>query len=115
MVTGVVPVIAGVGFTSTVALTGVPVHVTPALVNVGVIVNVTNTGALVVLVNTPLISPEPMAPMPVTATVLFLVQLNTVPATLPLSTIGVIATPEQIDCVAGVATALGVGFTSTVA
>ena len=38
-----------------------------------------------------------------------------VPATAPVSTIGVIADPEQIVWLAGVATAFGVGFTSTVA
>ena len=38
-----------------------------------------------------------------------------VPATGPLSTIGVIAEPLQIVCVDGVAVAVGVGYTSTVA
>ena len=42
---------------------------------VGVIVNVTSTGALVVFVNVPLIFPLPLAAIPVTATVLSLVQL----------------------------------------
>ena len=42
---------------------------------VGVMVNVTVTGALVVLVNEPLILPEPLAAMPVTVPVLSLVQL----------------------------------------
>ena len=41
----------------------------------GVMVNVTVTGAAVVLVNEPLIFPLPLAAIPVTATVLFLVQL----------------------------------------
>jgi hypothetical protein len=78
-------------------------------------VNVTVTGALVVFVSVPLMFPLPLAAIPVTATVLSLVQLNTVPATLPVNTIVVMAEPEQITCVAGVATALGTGFTTTVA
>ena len=68
-------------------------------------------GTLVVLVSVPDILPDPLAAMPVTATVLSLVQLNTVPATLPLSTIVVIATPEHFVCDDGVATAFGVGLT----
>ena len=59
--------------------------------------------------------PEPLAAIPVTVALLSLVQLNTVPATLPDKTIVVIATPEQIVCDEGVATAFGVGFTITVA
>ena len=82
---------------------------------VGVIVNVTVTGALVVLVNEPLILPAPLAAIPVTETVLSLVQLNVVPLTLPDNTIVVIALAEQMVCDAGVATAFGVGFTNTVA
>ena len=78
-------------------------------------VKVTVTGTLVVFVNVPLILPLPLAAIPVTATVLSLVQLKIVPATLPESTIVVIAEAEQIVCADGVATALGVGFTSTVA
>lgn len=41
----------------------------------GVMVNVTVTGAVVVLVNEPLISPEPLAAIPVTEPVLFLVHV----------------------------------------
>ena len=71
-VPGVVTTIAfGVGFTSTVALIAVPVQ-PPA---VGVIVKVTVTGALLVLVSVPLISPLPLAAIPVTVPVLSLVQL----------------------------------------
>ncbi len=77
--------------------------------------NVTVIGALVVLVSVPLILPVPLAAMPVTVTVLFLVQLNTVPATLPVSTIVVIAELLQIVWLDGVATAFGIGFTTTVA
>ena len=58
-------------FTSTVAVTGVPVH--PLVV--GVMVNVTVTGAVVVLVSVPLILPVPLAAIPVTVVVLFRVQL----------------------------------------
>jgi hypothetical protein len=82
---------------------------------VGVIVKVTSTGALVVLVNVPLILPLPLAAIPVTVTVLFLVQLKTVPETGPLNIIVVIAFPEQIVCELGAAAPNGIGFTSTVA
>ena len=61
----------GVGFTSTVAVIGAPGQP----LAVGVMVKVTVTGALVVLVNEPLILPLPPAPIPVTVTVLSLVQL----------------------------------------
>ena len=60
---------SGVGFTNTVAVIGVPGQP----LAVGVIVNVTVTGAVVVLVNAPLILPEPLAAMPVTVPVLSLV------------------------------------------
>ena len=63
----------------------------------------------------PLISPAPGVAIPVTATVLSLVQLYTVPVTLPLNTMVVIAEPLQMVCDAGVATALGIGLTTTVA
>ena len=59
-------------------------------------VNVTVTGALVVLVSVPLILPAPLAAIPVTATVLSLVQLYTVPTTLPVITIVVIGLAEQM-------------------
>ena len=78
-------------------------------------VKVTVIGAKVVLVNDPLISPAPLAAIPVTVATLSLVQLYTVPTTLPLFTIVVIAEPEQIVCEAGVATAFGMGLTTTVA
>jgi hypothetical protein len=101
----------GVGFTSTVAVIGVPGQP----LAVGVMVNVTVTGAKVVLVSVPLILPEPLAAMPVTVALLSLIQLYVVPATLPVSTIVVIGLAEQIVCAGGVATAFGVGLTSTVA
>ena len=82
----------GIGLTTTVAVMAVPVQ--PFAV--GVILNITVTGAAVVFVNVPLISPAPPAAMPVTDTVLSLVQLNTVPVTLPVNTMVVRDEPEQI-------------------
>jgi hypothetical protein len=105
----------GMGFTSTVAVIGVPVQVTPAFVYTGVIVKVTVCGTFVVLVSVPLMSPLPDDAIPITLTELFLAQLKTVPATLPVNAIVVIALPEQTVCDAGAATAFGVGFTITVA
>ena len=62
----------GVGFTKTVAVVVGPTQP----LAVGVMINVTVTGANVVLVNDPLIRlPEPLAAMPVTDTLLSLVQL----------------------------------------
>ena len=61
----------GRGFTNTVAVTAVPAH--PP--DMAVMVNVTVTGAVPVLVSVPLILPVPLATMPVTAVVLFRVQL----------------------------------------
>ena len=61
----------GVGFTSTVAVVlgpGQPFAV-------GVIINVTVIGANVVLVNDPLMLPDPLAAIPITVAVLFLTQL----------------------------------------
>ena len=57
--------------TNTVAVIGVPGQP----LAVGVMVKVTVTAELVVLVNTPLISPAPLAAIPVTVAVLSLVQL----------------------------------------
>ena len=62
---------AGVAFTSTVAVIGAPVQP----LAVGVMVNVTVIGAPVVFVNAPVISPDPLAAIPVTGTVLSLVQV----------------------------------------
>ncbi|MNQ59299.1 hypothetical protein D3C85_735320 [compost metagenome] len=101
----------GVGLTSIVAVIGVPGQ----LLTVGVIVNVTVTGAFVVLVKLPLMFPLPLAAIPITVPVLSLVQLKVVPATFPESTIVVMAPVEQIVCAAGVADAFGVGLTSIVA
>ena len=66
-----VAVAVGVGLTVTVAVIGVPLQSTVE----GVMVNVTVIGALVVLVSAPLISPAPLAAIPVTVPVLSLVQL----------------------------------------
>ena len=67
---GVATATPNAGFTNTVAVLTGPAH--PLT---GVIVNVTVTGDAVVLVNEPLILPAPLAFIPVTATVLLLVQL----------------------------------------
>jgi len=56
-----VAVAFGVGFTNTVAMIGVPVQP----LALGVMVKVTSSGANVVLVNVPLISPTPLEAMPV--------------------------------------------------
>ena len=61
----------GVGLTSTVAVIGAPVQP----LAVGITVNVTVCGVVVVLISVPEISPEPLAAMPVTTAVLFLVQV----------------------------------------
>ena len=106
-----VAVAFGCGFTNTVAVMGAPKQPLAS----GVMVKVTVIGAAVVLISVPLILPAPLAAIPVTVPVLFRVQLNTVPATLPVNTIVVIALPEQTVWLAGVATALGVGLTITVA
>ena len=88
----IVGVIIGVGLTNTVAAIGVPGQP----LAVGVIVNVTVIGAPVVLVSDPLISPDPLAAMPVTVALLSLVHAKLVPTTGPVSAIVVIALPEQI-------------------
>ena len=59
------------GFTVTEAVTGVPEQP----FKVGVIVKVTVTGDAVVFVKLPVISPEPLAGIPVTDATLSLVQL----------------------------------------
>ena len=69
-----VKMIALAGSTVTTFVTTVPVQVPPALVNVGVMVNVTGTDRAVVLIGVPLILPLPVAAIPVTATVLSLDQ-----------------------------------------
>ena len=64
---------SGIGLTITVAGTVVPSGQPEALV--GLMLNVTVTGALVVLVRVPMILPVPLAAMPVTAVILLRVQL----------------------------------------
>ena len=61
----------GVGLTTTVAIMGLPGQP----LAVGVMVNVTVIGLPVILVNVPLISPLPLAAMPVTMGLLSLFQL----------------------------------------
>ena len=61
----------GDGFTWTVAVRGAPVQP----LAVGVMVNVTVTAAVVVLIRAPVILPDPLAAIPVTEVVLFLVQV----------------------------------------
>ena len=61
----------GAGFTTTVAVMGLPTQ-PPA---VGVIVNVTVSGAAVLFVSAPVMLPDPLAAIPVTEAVLVLVQL----------------------------------------
>ena len=65
-----VAVASGVGLTNTVAVIGAPVQP----LALGVMVNVTSTGAKVVLVNVPLISPVPLEAMPVIVVVASRVQ-----------------------------------------
>ena len=101
---------AGLGITTMVAVIGVF-----AQVPVGTMVNVTVTGAVVVLVRVPTILPLPLEPIPVTRPVLFLVQVYVLPSRVPVNMIGAIAVPEHNDCAAGVATAFNVGNISVVA
>jgi hypothetical protein len=107
---GFVALTIGVGFTITIAVIGVPSQ--PSAL--GVMVKVTNTGKAVIFVNVPLMLPLPLAAIPVTVAVLFLVQLNAVPATLPEKVMAVKGVPEQLACEAIEATASGIGFTVTV-
>ena len=100
-----------VGLTITVAVVPVPGQ----LLAVVVMVNVTVIAALVELISVPLIFPDPLFPIVPVTPGLSLVQLKVVPLTVPLSTMGVIADPEQIVCDDGAAVAFGVGFTKTVA
>lgn len=80
-------------------------------------VNVTVTGDVVKLVRTPVTLSDPLTGIPVTATLLSLVQLKVVPLPPPLPMIGVTVAPEQIVCVKGAALTAPVipGFTNTVA
>lgn len=53
-------------------------------------------GMFKVLVNVPLILPEPVAGIPGANKTLFLIQVKVVPVTFPLNSIGVIDAPEQM-------------------
>lgn len=88
---------SGVGLTRTVAVIGVPVQP----LAVGVTVKVTNTGAVVLLVRVPEISPVPEAAIPVTVPELSRVQSNVLPITFPVKTIGIIDVEEHVVCDAG--------------
>ena len=72
-------------------------------------------GVFVLFTSVPLILPAPEEAMPVTFAVLSRTQLNTVPATFPLSTMLEIAVPEHTVCEVGLATAFGTGLTTTLA
>ena len=99
----------GVGLTVIVKLIGVPVHVTPPLVNVGVTVIVATTGAAVALVAVKLaMFPVPDAARPML--VVLLVQLYTVPAAVPVKVMAAVGLALHT---AWLATALtvGTGFT----
>jgi hypothetical protein len=99
----------GLGLTSTETLL-------EQLFVVGVTVNVTYKGAVVVLVNVPLIVPDPLFAIPVTPAVLFLVQLYVAPPPAPLNVILLMGDPEQTDWIAGVLlTTFEFEFTVTVA
>jgi len=81
----------GVGLTVTVAVNVGPAH-PPAFK--GVMVKVTTTGAAVVLVSVPLMLPVPLAAIPVTETVLSLVQLKLLP--VPVKVMAVMAVPHAM-------------------
>ena len=88
---------------------GVPVHVIPLMVDTGVTVMVAEIGALVVLVPTKLgILPVPLAPRPIA--VLLLVQLYTVPDTVPAKLIAATLAPRHTVWLETAAT-VGVGLT----
>jgi hypothetical protein len=99
-----------VGFTTTVAVEAAPVQP----LAVAVMVNVTVTGADVVFVSAPEISPLPLAAIPVTVPVLFLVQLKVAPVVALDKAIVVIGLPEHMVWLAGVRVTTGEGFTNTV-
>jgi hypothetical protein len=97
------------GCAVTTAVIGTPLQEGPT----GVIVNVTGIGAVVALINEPLILPVPLEAIPVTRSVLLRVQLKVVPVVLLVNTTGAMVAPEQTDCDDGVATAFGARFTTT--
>ena len=95
-----------IGLTITEAVLIIPGQ----LSGLGVIVKVTITGKLMVLFNIPVISPDPLAEIPLATSVLSRVQVNVVPVEDPAKWIFAIGDPEQIDWVEGVAITSG-GFT----
>lgn len=101
----------GVGLTCTVAVMGLPGQ--PPIL--AVMVNVVVTDAFVEFINAPLMSPVPLAAIPVKVPVLSLVQVNTADGVALVSAIVVIAAPEQTAWLDGVAVIFGPGFTVTVA
>ena len=95
----------GVGLTVIVKLIGVPAHP----LAVGVTVIVATTGALVILVATKLaMLPLPAAASPIDGALL--VQLNTVPATVPTKFTAAVLAPLHSTWLPTAAT-VGVGFT----
>jgi hypothetical protein len=94
------------GITVTVAVTGLP-----GQGPTGVMIKLTVTGAVVVLVNEPLILPEPLAAIPVAVPVLSLVQVNVVAPRLLVNTMVLMAVPEQMVCDMGDANTLEDGLT----
>lgn len=100
----------GVGFTVMVKVIGVPEQVVPPLVYIGVTVKVAEIGAFVefVAMNDGMF-PVPLADARPIAVLLF-VQLNTVPATVPLKLIAAVGEPLQTTWLATALT-VGVGFT----
>jgi hypothetical protein len=94
-----------------VAVTGVPEQVTPLFVYTGVTVIVAVTGAppLFTAAKVGILVPVPLAAKPME--VLLFVQLKTVPTTVPEKLIVVVGAPLQTVWLAGMAVAVGVGFT----
>ena len=85
----------GIGFTAILNDVGVPVQPRPALVYTGVAVIVPDIVAFVVLVVTnDAMFPTPDAPRPIA--VLVLLQLYTVPTTLPVNVMPVVVEPLHI-------------------
>ena len=83
---------SGLGSTVTVAVIGVPVQPLAC----GVIVKVTVIGDNVVLVNEPVMSPLPLAAIPVTVPVLFLVHYRLLMEQNRLIQLLIIVPPEQL-------------------
>lgn len=79
----------------------------------GLIVNTAVCTVVVLFISEPLISPLPLAGIPVKSMVSVLVHVKVVPATFPERRMSEIVPPEQIVCEEGVAAAFGVGFTKT--